>query len=114
MGIVHAEQGLNVTRAPTRHAFVFAAPHPNQEMRNLRNKTSNFPRRDADEDEMARIAMICAIFERAVNRPSKSDGNQQCEKCMSGAQLQNLLLPARGHHVAVQQAESLSKQGVRK
>ena len=110
MGIVRLEHGLNVTGVSTRHAFVFAAPHPSQAMWNSRNNISIFRCRDADHDEMARIAMICAIFECAWDRPLMSDGNQQCEKRMSGAPLPNLPLPARSHHVAVQQAESLPKQ----
>lgn len=105
MGIVRLEHGLNVRR--TRHAFVFAAPHPNQTMW---NRVSNFPCRDADHDEIARIAMTCAIFESALNSPSTSSGNQQCEKCMSGFPMPNLPFPARSDHVAVQQADSLPKQ----
>jgi len=64
----------------------------------------------AEHDEIAQIAMIRAIFESGWNRPSTFDGNQRCEKCISGSSIPNLPLPAQSHHVAVQQADSLPKQ----
>ena len=85
MGIVRFEHGLSAARAPTRHDFRSLAPRRNTAMRYTRYSISGFHRWDADHDEIARIAMILAIFESARNPLLTFDGDQQREKCMSGS-----------------------------
>ena len=65
MGIVRFEHGLSAARVSTRHDFGSLAPHRNTAMRYTHDSVSGFPRLDADHDEIARTAMILAIFESA-------------------------------------------------
>jgi len=85
MGIVRFEHGLSAALVSTRHDFGSLAPHRNTAMRYTHDSISGFPRLDADHDEIARIAMILAIFESAWNPLLRFDGDQQCEKRMSGS-----------------------------
>jgi uncharacterized protein YjiS (DUF1127 family) len=85
MGIVRFEHGLSAALVSTRHDFGSFAPHRNTAMRYTHDSISGFPRWDADHDEIARIAMILAIFESAWNPLLTLDGDQQCEKRMSGS-----------------------------
>jgi uncharacterized protein YjiS (DUF1127 family) len=110
MQIVRFGHDFDATPMSIRHDFGLPAPHRNAALRDLRNGIFSFPCRDADHDEIAQIAMILAIFESGGNRSSTFDGNQRCEKCMSGSPIPNLPLPARSHQVAVQQADGLPKQ----
>jgi uncharacterized protein YjiS (DUF1127 family) len=109
MGIVRFEHGLNATPMSIGHDFGFAAPHRDAVTRNSHAGISSFPGSDVDRDEITQIAMIRAIFESA-GRPPTYNGNQQCEKCMSGSPIPNLPLSERTHHVAAQQAGSPPKQ----
>ncbi len=109
MGIVRFEHGLNATPAPTRHDLASLAPRRTA-MRDPHDSISSFPRWDAGHDEIGQIAMISAIFKSGSNRPSRPDGNQQCEKCISGSVIPNLPLTAQSHHLAVQQGDSPPKQ----
>jgi hypothetical protein len=81
MGIVRFERGP----VSTRHDFGSLAPHRNTAMRYTQDSVYGFPRWDADHDEIARTAMILAIFESAWNPLLSLDGDQQCKKCMSGS-----------------------------
>jgi hypothetical protein len=90
MGIVRFEHGLSAARAPTRHDFRSLAPRRNTAMRYAHDSTSGFPRWEVNHDEIARIGVIRAMFESAQHVWLSNP---------------NLLLPARSHHVAAQQAD---------
>jgi hypothetical protein len=110
MQIVRFGHDFDATPVSTRHDFGLPAPRRSAAVTDSHQGIFSFPGRDAEHDEIAQIAIIRAIFESAGNRPSTFEGNQQREKCMSGSPIPNLPLPARSHHVAVQQADSLPKQ----
>jgi uncharacterized protein YjiS (DUF1127 family) len=110
MQIVRFGHDFDATRVSVRHDFGLPAPRPSAAVTDSHQGIFSFPGRDAEHDEIAQIAIIRAIFESDWNRPSTFDGNQRCEKCMSGSSIPNLPLPARSHHVAAQQAGSLLKQ----
>jgi uncharacterized protein YjiS (DUF1127 family) len=104
MGIIRFEHSLNAKSVSARHDIVFGVPHRSATIKD------SFPYCDADHDEMGQIAVILAIFESAWNRPPAPDGNLKCEKCMSGSPIPRLPLPARSHHVAVQQPDGPPKE----
>jgi uncharacterized protein YjiS (DUF1127 family) len=108
MEIVRFGHDFDATPVSTRHDFGLPAPHRSAAVTDSHQGIFSFPGRDPEHDEIAQIAMILAIFESAGS--STFDGNQRCEKCISGSPIPNLPLPARSHHVAVQQADSLPKQ----
>jgi uncharacterized protein YjiS (DUF1127 family) len=111
MEIVRFGRDFDATPVSTRHDFGLPAPHRSAAvMDSHQGIFFSFPGRHAEHDEIAQIAVILAIFESAGNRSSTFDGNQRCEKCITGSSISNLLLPAPSHHVAVQQADSLLKQ----
>jgi len=108
MGIVRFEHGLSAARVSTRHDFGSSAPRRNTAMRYTRDSISGFHRWDADHDEIARIAMILAIFESAWNPLLSFDGDRQCEKCMSGSPirtycfLREAIMSQRSRRIACQ------------
>ena len=108
MGIVRFEHGLSAARVSTRHDFGSSAPRRNTAMRYTRDSISGLHRWDADHDEIARIAMILAIFESAWNPLLSFDGDRQCEKCMSGSPirtycfLREAIMSQRSRRIACQ------------
>lgn len=108
MGSVRFEQGLSAARVSTRHDFGSLAQRRNTAMRYTRDSISGFHRWDADRDEIARIAVIQAIFESAWNPLLTFDGDQQCEKCMSGSPirtycfLREAIMSQRSRRIACQ------------
>jgi len=115
MGIVRFEHGLSAARVSTRHDFGSSAPRRNTAMRYTRDSISGFHRWDADHDEIARIAMILAIFESAWNPLLTFDGDQQCEKCMSGSPirtycfLREAIMSQRSRRIACQNTRRSKK-----
>jgi len=110
MEIVRFGHDFDATPVSTRHDFGLPVPHRSAAVADSHQGIFSFPGRDPEHDEIAQIAMILAIFESAGNRSSTFDGNQRCEKRMSGSLIPILPLPARSHHVPAQQADSLLKQ----
>jgi uncharacterized protein YjiS (DUF1127 family) len=115
MGIVRFEHGLTAALVSTRHDFGSSAPHRNTAMRYTRDSISGFHRWDADQDEIARIAMILAIFESAWNPLLTYDGDQQCEICMSGSPirtycfLREAIMSQRSRRIACQNTRRSKK-----